>query len=107
VSLDRARVVDAGLRDLAHRYGATRVASPLEWYGLDPIHVRPRQWRAAWSAILFAPDAAVPIERRSGQGPSALRLYTLPPQRQWLFGRERLREQPVLALPDGSSVALY
>jgi hypothetical protein len=107
VALERARVVDAGVRALAERHAATFVPSPLDWYGLDPIHVRPRRWRAAWSAILFAPDATTPVaEPAPPRGPSALRVYTLRPQRQWLFGRERCTAQPALTLP-GGAVSLY
>jgi hypothetical protein len=108
VALERARVVDAELGQLARRHGAILVAPPLEWYGLDPIHVRPGRWRTAWSAILFAPDAGVPVTRRARRrGPAAVRLYTLPPQRQWLFSREFRRSQPALTLPDGGTISLY
>jgi hypothetical protein len=107
-ALDRARFVDSGLRGLARRHAATFVPSALEWYGLDPIHVRPGRWRTAWSAILFAPDAGAPVTPRAPRGgPSAARLYTLPPERQWLFGRERRRSQPALTLADGGTVSLY
>lgn len=108
VALERARAVDAGLSELARRHGATLVPSALEWYGLDPIHVRPGRWRTAWSAILFAPDAGVPVTAPArSRGPSAVRLYTLPPERRWLFGRERRRSQPALTLGDGTTVSLY
>lgn len=107
VALGRARWVAQGLEALAARHGATYVPAPLEWYGVDPIHVSPRQWGRAWKAILFAPEGGAPGGPPPRGTPSAARLFLLRPQVQRLFGRESRRAQPALPLPGGGSVSLY
>jgi hypothetical protein len=108
-ALDRARALDEGLQRLAAERGAVFVRPRPEWYGLDPIHVRPGAWGRAWRAILTAPeaDAPEPSTATAGKVPSWLRCVTAPPQRQWLFGREHVRSQPVLTLAGGGDVSLY
>ncbi len=108
-ALARAGEVAEGLQRLAGQHGATFVALRPEWYGIDPIHMRPREWRRAWRTLLFAPDGgAAPFAFPEPAGtPSALRLYSVRPERQWLFGREHRHPQPALALPNGGSVSSY
>jgi len=107
---ERARALHEGLERLAAERAAVFVRARPEWYGLDPIHVRPREWGRAWRAILNAPDAHAPDappHRPAAGTPSWLRCVALPPERQWLFGGEWLRPQPALWLPDGGSVSLF
>jgi len=106
-ALARARALAAGVEDLAARHGATYVAQQGEWYGLDPIHVRPARWASAWRAILFAGHAPPPALGDAAGSPSAVRLYLARPERQRLLGRAQQRAQPALMLPGGGSVSLY
>jgi hypothetical protein len=106
-ALERARAVAAGVEELAARHGAVFVEQRGEWYGLDPIHVRPSLWASAWRAILFAGEEPPPVLGDSPGTPSAGRLYLARPERQRLFGREQRREQPALRLPGGGTVSLY
>ncbi|MFO0700905.1 MAG: hypothetical protein U0236_16910 [Nitrospira sp.] len=46
--VEKAERVNEGLVGLSHRYGATFVQLHPDWYGFDPIHVRPSCWRRAW-----------------------------------------------------------
>jgi hypothetical protein len=101
-TLDRSERIDAALRAMAERRGARFVELPLEWYGVDPVHVRSAAWMAAWSAI--AGFGAVDAR---GSGWETLRLFMMKPeQRSWLGVPQRGR-QPGLALPGGVSVAAY
>jgi hypothetical protein len=107
-ALRRARVVAEGVRRLAERRGACFVPLRPEWYGLDPIHMSPRRWEQGWGAIMAAACGEAPAAAAvAGAGPSALRLFALRPERQWVFGRKQTRAQPALALPGGGSVSLY
>jgi hypothetical protein len=108
-ALGHAREVTEGLGAVAARHGATFVPLPLSWYGIDPIHIRPRARALAWSALLFAlEDGTAPAPAaRKVQVPSAPRLYLLRPEREWLFGAERWHRQPALTLRGGSSLSLY
>ena len=50
--IDRSERVTEGLAKLSARYGAKFFELNPAWYGFDPIHVRPSQWRQAWQQIL-------------------------------------------------------
>ncbi|PKL30290.1 MAG: hypothetical protein CVV45_18255, partial [Spirochaetae bacterium HGW-Spirochaetae-10] len=57
------------------------------WYGFDPIHIRPRYWRAAWSEI-----AGLPVSQPLSLV-ETMRLRLLRPERRILFSREQITEQ--------------
>jgi len=75
-----------------------------EWYGFDPIHIRPSQWRPAWQQILGSTSGA----KRNGAGRlEGLSLYFTRPERQWLLGMEQCTQQTGEKLPAGARVWLY
>lgn len=93
----RAEAVSAALRALARRRGARFVELRGEWYGVDPIHVRPRCWEAAWSEIMLGDQArAAPSSGATSPPIRATRVWRAAPERQWLCGAERRRAQPAL-----------
>ncbi len=102
--LETAERVDAGLAELATGRGAKLIHMKPEWYGFDPIHIRPSLWRAAWQQILGS-EAEVGAGGHSRT--EGVRLYLMPPERQWLFGVEWFRPQAGTALPSGARVWLY
>jgi hypothetical protein len=101
-----AERVHDGLLTLAAARQATFVALEPSWYGVDPIHIRPSLWRPAWQAILFgqAQRAAARTRSRPVEG---LSLYLMPPERQWLLGREQVRPQAGVPLRAGGRVWLF
>ena len=102
--LERAEAVSQGLCDLASARGFRFFALRPEWYGLDPIHIRPRFWRAAWAQILLGQESGGP-----GPGWSwseAARLYAMWPERQRLLGLRHETPQPV-RLPKGGRLWLF
>lgn len=101
--VDAAERIAEGLRGLAASHGARFVGLRPEWYGFDPVHIRPGRWGAAWREILGADYTA-------GGAPSlgeTLRLHALLPERQWLFGLERTHPQRGVRLAAGGHVWLY
>jgi len=101
----RAERLNAGLLDIAAATGIRLARLRPEWYGFDPIHIRPARWRAAWTEILgLAPAADGGARRRTIEG---LRLYAMPPERQWLFGVQREAPQTGWLLPGGGRVWLF
>lgn len=97
--------LDEGLRRIAAAHGAALVPLRREWYGFDPIHIRPARCRAAWAEIV---SSAAPVRACPPVGVArSLRTYTLLAERQWLWGREIMRVQPCIRQPDGTTVALY
>jgi hypothetical protein len=75
-----------------------------EWYGFDPIHMRPSQWRPAWQEILGSSSDATRNGRDRLEG---LRLYFSRPERQWLLGMEQCTPQRGIKLRSGAKVWLY
>jgi hypothetical protein len=94
-----------GLDRLSVEHEASFFRLRSEWYGFDPIHIRPALWRSAWREILGV-DAesagAEPASRRE-----MLRLHATPPERQWLCGRERVTPQTGTRLASGGRLWLY
>jgi hypothetical protein len=88
--LDTAETVNAGLAELSTDEGAQFLRLKPEWYGFDPIHIRPSLWRAAWQEILGSQPATEEGDFSRLEG---VRLYLKPPERQWLFGVERFTPQ--------------
>ncbi len=102
--IHRAERVNEGLAVLAETYGATLFRLDPDWYGFDPIHVRPSQWRPAWQQIL-----GVEPREEFGRGSTieSMKLYLLRPERRWLFGREQVTPQVGVTLRSGGHVWLY
>jgi hypothetical protein len=107
-ALARCEAVDVGVEEIARAANLRLVRLRPEWYGVDPIHVRPRFWAAAWREILLG-DAAASTELRSPapQPISGLRLYLAAPQRRWLFGVEQECVQPAIRTGTGTRVWLH
>ena len=88
--LNTAEKVNAGLAELSAGHGAKFFRLKPEWYGFDPIHIRPSLWRAAWREILGSQPVTEDVGLSRLEG---LRLYLKPAERQWLFGVERFTPQ--------------
>jgi hypothetical protein len=95
--------LEDGLRALAGTHRARYVELKPEWYGFDPIHIRPGKCRRAWQE--FVGDGAVACPRVGIA--RSLATYRLFPERQWMFGHEMRRTQPCWRLATGSTVSLY
>jgi hypothetical protein len=94
-ALVRAEAVNAGIVALAAEKHHTLVRLRPDWYGFDPIHIRPAAWAEAWRTIVLAGrNGSREPPRAPGVG--ALRLYLAPPERRWLFGVEGGRPQPAV-----------
>ena len=103
-AIDRAERVNEGLGKLSATYGIKFVGLDPAWYGFDPIHVRPSQWRPAWQQIL----GVQPEERFGGRSiVESATLYFMRPERRWLFGMEQFTPQSGVALRPGGQVWLY
>jgi hypothetical protein len=102
---DRSAAVAEGLAALAVEQGARFFKLKGEWYGFDPIHIRPRLWQSAWCEILLgdvAPPSDTPRSLRQ-----SLRLYVARPERQRFLGIEQRRTQPAVTIGRATTVWLY
>lgn len=109
----RSEAVDAGVRELAARYGTTFVEPPAHWYGFDPIHVRRLHWPAAWQTILrdlgphttTGPTSTENLPRVSIW--NSLRTQFWIPEERFLMGLAQRRPQPCKTLADGTRISIY
>jgi hypothetical protein len=93
---ERAVSLANGLQVLANQAGVALITPRIEWYGLDPIHIRPSQWERAWQEILSGKNKSLDQNRRPRvDALQWFRLYCARPQRQRIWGIERIRSQPV------------
>lgn len=99
--LESARELNGRLRSLSLEHGARIVEPSPAWYGMDPIHVRRKMRKEAWTEILRHPRLA------GGGNVSAGRLPLFGAAELKLFGRTLRNPQPVCRFEDGSTVALY
>jgi len=97
----RAEALNAGLEALAASENARLFRLDPAWYGVDPIHIRPAFWSAAWRRILGAEDTPAPDPLE------ALALYAARPERQWLCGLEQRTPQTGRPLRGGGRLWLY
>jgi hypothetical protein len=102
--LERTELVNEGLTKLSAAYDAKLFQLDPTWYGFDPIHVRPSQWRTAWQQILGARPKA---KSSGGSIVESLKLYFMRPERRWLFGVEQFAPQSGTVLRSGGQVWLY
>ncbi|MEM1202881.1 MAG: hypothetical protein AAGN66_06585 [Acidobacteriota bacterium] len=108
----RSHDLDDRLRHLADDQGLTWVEQQAAWYGVDPVHLRPRMGKQIWSQILgsWATEHSVITNGQGQNGHSVAvaglswsnswRLRRLRPEHVQLFGREIGRPQPCGHLPD-------
>lgn len=98
--LERARELDARLRQLGHQHGAQVVEPEASWYGIDPIHLRRSLRREIWERLIGA--AGLPPV-----APARVRLPRFGAETLRLAGKTLHHPQPASHLPDGTTVALY
>jgi hypothetical protein len=99
-----AAEVEAGLVSIARSRGLRFVPMKAEWYGFDPIHIRPSLWQPVWREIV-AGDRL--IERHRLSRLEAVRLYAMRPARQRVLGIEQVTPQIGQRLPLGGRVWLF
>jgi hypothetical protein len=104
----RCETVAAAIEEIARAEGLRLVHLRPEWYGVDPIHIRPRFWPSAWREILVPQGGLEKTPSDPGLQPiGAVALYLAAPEHRWLFGIERKRSQPAIRTSGGTTVWLY
>lgn len=98
--LERARELDARLRQLGLQHGAQLVEPEASWYGIDPIHLRRSRRREVWARLIGA-AALPPVD------PARVRVPLLGAETLRLAGKTLHNPQPASHLADGTTVALY
>lgn len=113
-TIDRVRLVQAGLKRLAADRGVPFVAQKAEWYGVDPIHLTQHTRAGAWAEILSHwrnERAMTPPEKAAVASGSVRRFLAIRskfPEHWWLFNRLDLgRQQPCARLPSGTRISMY
>jgi hypothetical protein len=86
--IDAAEKVNAGLEDLAKVRGLRFFQLNPNWYGFDPIHIRPSSGKQAWQEILGVSSAGSHCRLLESS-----RIRMMAPERRRLFGVERFTPQ--------------
>ena len=103
--LEEARELDEHLRRIGRAHGARLVEPAADWYGLDPIHLRRKVRREAWSHTLAIRPRSSTVSARRRPRPVRIPLFAAEELR--LFGMTRSNPQPAIRLADGTVLALY
>lgn len=116
-ALDRAGQLNSAVVELANEKRCRIVQPTIDWYGLDPIHIRSRNMVAAWQTILASwSEAAGGGDLNQGRSDGRIadaslgqwfNLRRQRPHQRWLFGIEQTCPQPCCTLRDGSSISFY
>jgi hypothetical protein len=101
------RELDEQIAEMAASTGATVIVPKLEWYGIDPIHVRRSKRPLAWQHILETwPFAESPVVR----WPSlyfAQEIWRATPAERTLWKRASYSSQPSWQTADGPTLWLF
>jgi len=106
--LHRAEQLSEGLQGLAKSREVPVFTGRIDWYGLDPIHVRRHFYPAMWSQ-LFSLVAETNNDSLSPRYPFTLAWYlrSLRPAKWSTFSISRRAPQPNGQLRNGSTISLY
>lgn len=105
VLLDRVQRLDTVLRRLGRDWGALVVEPELDWYGIDPIHLRRSRRAAAWDTILAPWSEYMP--KPGSQAFPSWRVPAFGAEEYRLLDQTRRTPQPVRRLEDGTTLELY
>jgi hypothetical protein len=112
LTLEHAKSMVRTFNDRLIRLGEQRKIPVISvsdtWYGLDPIHIRRRVFRSAWSTMMESWRAAEPplVLRRPSIWTAAY-LASLAPWEHTILGIRRRAAQPSGRLSDGTTISLY
>ena len=106
-ALEKAAALNEHVKQLAARYNGVVVRPSKDWFGLDPIHIRARDWTRAWQKI----SAPLADEQRIAVAPPSwrqrLRIMRLRPYERHVWGLKQHQAQPARVFDDGSRISLY
>ena len=105
--LTQATALNERIRQLAASYQTALVRPDRNWYGFDPIHLRPSQQREAWSEMMSYWNPPQKPIVSSGSVWNAIYLRSLSPDRRRVVGIPLRRSQPCGQLSDGTQISLY
>ncbi len=96
------------LRLLAVGRGVVVASQRTEWYGFDPLHIRMRDWKRAWTEILAGwSDGGLAAHHLGGSLSRWAYLRSLAPHERVIFGVARHAAQPAGWLADGSLISFF
>jgi hypothetical protein len=105
---DRAIDLDERVRKLASERGMHVSLPQREWYGLDPLHVRFRDYARVWHALI---ESWTDVNKNRGISRAklseALYLRSRAPARIKWFDREYRAVQPCAQLRDGTTISMF
>lgn len=101
---EAAATIEDGLVKLASTRRLRFVPMNPEWYGFDPIHIRPSLWQPVWRQML---SGAAVTDHVALSRLEWMQVYRLRPERRRMFGVEQVTPQHGHVLPRGGRVWLF
>jgi hypothetical protein len=107
--VERAHQLNDGIASLSQSHRVRVAAQRGEWYGIDPIHIRLRQWRNAWFEILkhWSDDRSAYYSPARGSLARWTYLRTRAPESRSIFGRNMRKNQPSALFRRGTRVSFF
>ena len=106
--INRVSEVQYHLESLSKERGFSLIEPKSSWYGADPIHIKRRSRRQAWEYILSEWSS---VEAGGAHIDYSLRqrmsFRFMAPEKRWVLGIERRKEQPCGGVGDGTVIGLY
>ncbi|MEN1681647.1 MAG: hypothetical protein AAGJ46_18855 [Planctomycetota bacterium] len=102
-----ASQVNEAVKQHASNQGARHTPLRSEWYGFDPIHIKPWRFKEVWPLLLNASKHAGSNGSRSLSLTTSLSLRRAKPLEARVLGRRRCCDQPCRVLGDGTRVSLF
>lgn len=102
-----ATKVNELLEGICDRQNCTLLAHRLDWYGIDPLHIRRKHAALAYQEWLNAWGKTSEQKYRPLSSIEWLHLRTRLPKQYWLLGRPLKCEQPTAVFADGTRLSMF
>lgn len=103
----RIQKLDQDAFALLEKDVARVVVPELDWYGIDPIHIRRSKRRLAWRSILGDWPVRDPADDHRPNWSFTQKLWRAAPAERTLWKRPTFQLQPALIFRGGSSLWMY
>ena len=103
----QAQQLNAELESLGRDRDIVLCPPAIDWYVLDPIHIRRKYYGHYWTKLLSHWVEEPPSEPASPSLSRFVYLRRLPPAQRWICGRPQQAQQPAGRLDDGTTISWY
>jgi len=99
--------LDVRVERLIQRHGGLIVEPKLQWYGIDPIHIRSKWQVPAWESILNHWNLKSPLKMVRCPVRQQMKTWRYQPAEKTMLGRGFMAAQPVANIGERARLWLY